>query len=124
MDGKRDLYVQKGPHHRVHNIHPMDQKGDTFPHKIQTYQDDQRNEKVLQLSNTFQFSAPPMTQFNPGKRALSKIRARWSNKARFNAMKTERPNTPDVPVTNNDTTDMDKQAIHSASLTPRIRLDR
>ena len=31
MNGKKDLCVQKGPHHGVHKIHPMEQKGDTFP---------------------------------------------------------------------------------------------
>ena len=31
MGGKRDLHIQRGPHHRVHNIHPMEQKGDPSP---------------------------------------------------------------------------------------------
>ena len=31
MDGKRDLHIQKGLHPVVHNVHPMEQKGDTFP---------------------------------------------------------------------------------------------
>ena len=56
----------------------------------------------------FQFSAPPVTQTNARKRSPGKIRARQSNKARYNPMKTKRPNTPETPVTNMDTTDMDK----------------
>ena len=31
MDDKRDLHIQRGAHHGIHDIHPMDQKGDTFP---------------------------------------------------------------------------------------------
>ena len=31
MDGKRELHQQKGPPCGVHDIHPMEQKGDTFP---------------------------------------------------------------------------------------------
>ena len=114
MDSKKDLHVQKGPHHGIHNIHPMEQKGDTFPslrHKIQAYQDDQRSEKVLQWDNTFQFSALTVTHNNPRKSAPGKIRARWSNKSRHNPMITRRPNTPDAPVTNMDTADMDKMKM-------------
>ena len=59
--------------------------------------------------NTFQFSAPQMTQTNPRKRAPGKIRARWSNKSRYNPMKTKRPNTPEMTVTNMDTRDMKKK---------------
>ena len=78
---------------------------------IQAYKDDQRDEKVLQWGNTFQFSAPPVTQTNPRKRAPGKIRARWSNKARYNPMKMKRPNTPDLPVTNMDMADSDKVKV-------------
>ena len=80
-------------------------------HKIQAYQDDQRSERVFPWSNngnTFQFCAPPMTQNNPRMRAPGKIRARWSNKTRYNPMKTKRPNTPEKSVTDMDITDMDK----------------
>ena len=35
----------------------------------------------------------------------------WSNKARYNPMKTKRPNTPDTPVTHMDTTDMEKTKV-------------
>ena len=52
-----------------------------------------------------------MTQTNPRKRAPGKIRARWSSKARHNPMKTQKPNTPNVPVTNMDTTDSDKKKV-------------
>ena len=90
---------------------PWSKKVTPFPSqrcKIQAYKDDQRDRKVLQWVNTFQFSAPPVTQTNPRKRAPGKIRARWSNKARYNPMKTKRPNTPDLPVTNMATMDSDK----------------
>ena len=53
--------------------------------KIQVYKDEQRDEKVLQWTNSFQFPTHPVTQTtqtNPGKRASGKIRARWSIKAR------------------------------------------
>ena len=73
-----------------------------------------REVRVLPWSNsgnTFQFSAPPVTQNNPRKRAPGKIRARWSNKSRYNPMKTKRPNTPETSVTNMDTTDMDKMKV-------------
>ena len=59
--------------------------------------------KMLQLGNTFQFSAPPVTQTKPRNRATGKIRARWSNKARYNPMKTKRSNTPEISVINMDT---------------------
>ena len=49
-----------------------------------------------------------MTQTNPRKRASGQMRARWSNKARYNPRKTKRPITQDAPVTNMDTADMDK----------------
>ena len=42
----------------------------------------------------FQFSVAPMVQNNPGKRAPGKVRARWSNKSRYNPMKAKRPNYP------------------------------
>ena len=70
-----------------------------------------REMRVLQWGNTFQFLAPPMTQTNPRKRAPGKIRARWSNKARYNPMKMKRPNTPDIPVTKMDTTDSGKMKV-------------
>ena len=76
--------------------------------KIQAYKDDQRNKKILQWDNSFQFSAPPVTQTNPRKRTPGKVRARWSNKARYYPMKTKRPNTPDLPETNMDMMDSDK----------------
>ena len=79
--------------------------------KIQVYQDDQRSKKVLQWGNTFQFSAPPVTQTNPRKRAPGKIRARWSNMAIYNPMKTKRPNTPETSLTKMDMTDMDKVKV-------------
>ena len=125
---------------------PWSKKVAPFPSlrcKLQAYTDKQRDERVLQWDNSFQFSAPPATQTNLRKRAPSKIRARWSNKARYNPMKMKRLNTLDLPVANMDTTDSDKakvpltvkvcdrfgpmcqfyRAIYSASLTPRIRLD-
>ena len=52
-----------------------------------------------------------MTQTNPRKKALGKMRVRWSNKARYSPMKTKRPNTPDSLVTNKVTTDMDKMKV-------------
>ena len=90
---------------------PWGKKVTPFPslrHKIQAYKDDQRSGSILQWGNSSQFSALPVTQTNPRKRAPGKIRARWSNKARYNPMKMKRPNTPNVPVTNMDTTDSDK----------------
>ena len=82
--------------------------------KTQAYQDDQRSDRVLPWRNngdTFQYSAPSVTQTSPGKRAPGKIRARWSNKPRYNPMKTKRPNTPESSVTNMDTTDTDKTKV-------------
>ena len=93
---------------------PWSKKVTPFPSlrcKIQAYQDNQRNEKVLQWGSTFQFSAPPVTQTKPRKRVPGKIRTRWSNKARYNPMKRKRPNTQDVPVTNMDMTDLDKMKV-------------
>ena len=90
---------------------PWNKKVTPFPslrHKIQPHQANQRNEKVLQWGNTLRISAPPVTQTNPRKRTPGKIRARWSNKARYNPIKTKRPNTLDVPVTTMDMTDSDK----------------
>ena len=74
---------------------PWSKKVTPFPslrHKIQAYQDDKRSERVLPWNNgnMFQFSAPPMMQNNPTKRASGKIRARWSNKSRYNPMKTKK----------------------------------
>ena len=80
-------------------------------HKIQAYHNDQRSKRVLQWGNngdTFQFSAPQVTQTNPRKRAPGKIRARWSNKARYNPIKTKRPNTPETSVTDMGTTELNK----------------
>ena len=94
---------------------PWSKKATPFPslrHKIQAYQDDQRSERVLPWlnngNNPFQFSAPPVTQTNPRKRAPGKIRASWSNKARYNPIKTKRPNTPETSVTNMDIMDKAK----------------
>ena len=79
--------------------------------KIQAYQDDKRSETVLPWNNgnTFQFSAPPMAQNNPRKRAPGKIRARQLNKSRYNPMKAKRPNAPETTMTNLDTIDTDKK---------------
>ena len=93
---------------------PWSKKVTPFPslrHKIQAYQDYQWRERVLPWNNkgnTFHFSASPLTQNNPRKRAPGKIRARWSNKSRYNPMNTKKPHTPETSVTNMDTTDMDK----------------
>ena len=65
--------------------------------KIQAFKDDQRDEKVLQRVHAFQFLAPPVTQTNPQKRAPGKFRT-----------KIKRPNTPNLPMTNMDTTDSNK----------------
>ena len=59
--------------------------------------------------NTFQFYVPPMTQDNPRKRDPGKIRARWSNKSRYNPIKPKRPNTPETMMTKLDTIDIDKK---------------
>ena len=79
--------------------------------KIQAYQDDKRSEMVLPWNNgnTFQFSVPPMTQNNSRKRAPGKVRARWSNRSRYNPMKAKRPNTPGMTMTNLDIIDVDKK---------------
>ena len=50
-----------------------------------------------------------MAQNNPRKGAPGKIRARWSNKSRYNPVKAKRPNTPDMMMTNLDTIDTDKK---------------
>ena len=68
----------------------------------------------------FQFSAPPMMQNNPRKRAPGKIRARWSNKSRYNPMKTKRPNTPEMTVNNLDTIDTDKKVQISVKMCDRF----
>ena len=44
------------------------------------------------MGNTFQFLAPPVTQTNPKKRVPGKVRARWSNEARYNPIM-KKPNT-------------------------------
>ena len=79
--------------------------------KIQANQDNKRSKTVVPWNNgyTFQFSAPFMIQNNPRKRAPGKIRARWSNKSRYNPMKTKRPNTPEMTMANFDTIDVDKK---------------
>ena len=79
--------------------------------KIQVYKDEQRDEKVLQWGNSLQVSTPPVTQTNLRKRAPGKIRARSSNKARYNPMNMKRPNTLDLPVTNMDTADSEKVKV-------------
>ena len=78
--------------------------------KIQVYQEDKRSVMVLPWNNgnTFQFSALPW-QNNPRKRAPRKIRARWSNKSRYNPMKAKRPNTPEMTMTKLDNIDIDKR---------------
>ena len=55
---------------------PWSKKVTPFPclrHKVQTYQDNQGSEKVLQWGNTFQFSACPVTQTNPRKRVCKRF---------------------------------------------------
>ena len=92
------------------NIPPVEQKVTPFPSlrcKIQAYMDEQREEKVFQWGNSFQFSTPPVTQTNPRKRAPGKIRVRWSNKARYNPTKMTRPKTLDLSVTDMDMMDSD-----------------
>ena len=96
----------------------MEEEGDTLPlpgMQIQAYKDEQRDEKVLQWGNSFQFSTPPVTQTNPRKGTPGIIRARWSNNARYNPTKMKRPNTLDLPVTNMDMTDSDKAKCHFQS---------
>ena len=109
LQAVKGIYTYRKDHTMESTIFtPWSKKVTPFPSlrcKIQAYQDDQGNEEVLQWGNTFQFSAPPMTKTNPRKKSPGKIRARWSNKARYNPMNTKRPNTPDIPVTNMDKTD-------------------
>ena len=93
---------------------PWSKKMILFPslrRKIQTYQDDKRIETVLPRNNgnTFQFSAPPMGQINPRKRAPEKIRTRWLTKSRDNPMKAKRSSTPEMMMTNLDTMDTGKK---------------
>ena len=115
----KGIYMYRKDHTMESRIFtPWSKKVTTFPSlrcKIQAYQDDQKSERVLPWGNngnsSFKFSAPPVRQTNPRKRAPSKIRARWSNKATCNPMKTKRPNTPETPVTNMDITDMDKAKV-------------
>ena len=59
--------------------------------------------------NTFQFSDPLITQTIQERGLLEKIRARWLNKSRYNPMKAERPNTPEMMMTNLDTIGTDKK---------------
>ena len=106
-------------HRKEHTVEfmvfiPWSKKVTPFPSlrcKIQAYNDNQGYEKVLQWGNTFQFSAPSVTQTNTRKRVPGKRRARWSNKARYNPMKMKRPNTPDLPVPNMDTMDSEKTKV-------------
>ena len=57
----------------------------------------------------FQCSAPPVTQNNPRKRVPHKIRARWSNKSRYNLTKAKRPNNLEMTMTNVNNIDTDKK---------------
>ena len=108
-------------HRKDHTMESMiftlwNKKATPFPslrHKIQVYQDDHRSEKVLQWCNTFQFLALPVTQTNPRNRAPGKVRANWSNKARYNPMKNKRSNTTETSVTNMDMTDTDKAKVQT-----------
>ena len=61
--------------------------------KIQAYQVDTKNERVLPWNNgnTFQFFAPPMMSRNLERRASGEIRAKWSSKSRYNPIKQEGP---------------------------------
>ena len=96
---------------------PWSKKVTPFPSlrcKIQVYMDEQRDEKVIQWGNAFQFPTHPVTQStqtNLRKSAPGKIRVRWSNKARYNPTKMKRPNTLDLPVTSMDTMDSDKAKV-------------
>ena len=67
----KEIYTYRKDHTTESMIFtPWSIKVAPFPslrHKIQAYMDDQRNEKVLQWDNTFQFSVSPVTQTNPRK---------------------------------------------------------
>ena len=95
----KGIYTYRKDHTVESTIfNPWGKKVIPFPslrHKIQAYQDNKRNERVLPWNNgnTFQFSAPPMISRNLRKRAPGKIRARQSSKSRYNPMKARRPNT-------------------------------
>ena len=105
---KGNLHVQRRSHHGVHGIHPMEQKMTHFPSlrcKIEAYKDDHEMRKsnngvILSSSQPLQLHTLTQEKRTPGK-----IRARLSNKARYNPMKIIRPNTPDLPVTNMDMMD-------------------
>ena len=104
---------------------PWSKKVIPFPSlrcKIQAYQDVKRSERVLPWNNgsTFQFSAPPMMQNNPRKRAPGKISARWLSKSRYNPMKAKRPNTPETTMTKLDNIDTDKKPSLSAKICDRF----
>ena len=106
---------------------PWSKKVTPFPSlrsKIQAYQDDKRSERVLPWNNgnIFQFSAPPMMQNNPKKRSPGKIKARWSNKSRYNPMKAKRPNTLEMTMNNLDAIDTDKKVPLSAKVSNRFGL--
>ena len=64
----KGIYIYRKDHSVESTIFTLCSKNITpFPsprHKIQAYQDDWRNEEVLQWGITFQFSAPPVTQTN------------------------------------------------------------
>ena len=52
--------------------------------------------------SAFQFSALPKTSRYPRKRTTGKIRTKWSSRNRFDPIKTRRPNTPDIKVSELD----------------------
>ena len=74
----KEIYIYRKDHTVEFAIFtPWSKKVIPFPslrHKIQAYQDDKRNERVLPRNNgnTFQFSAPPMTSRNPQKELLAR----------------------------------------------------
>ena len=70
--------------------------------------------------NTFQFSTPPLPHNNPRKRAPGKIRARWSNKSRYNPMKAKWHNSPETTMTNLDTIDTGNKVLLSVKVCDRF----
>ena len=90
---------------------PWSKKVIPFPSlrwKIQAFQVDKRQEMTIPWNggNTFQFSTPPKIPRNLGKQTTGKIRTRWSDRNRFNAIKMRRSNILDTKVSELDKVDI------------------
>ena len=106
---------------------PWSKKVLPFPslrHKIQAFQDKRGHQMALpwNTGRTFQFFSPPNMPRNSRKRTPDKIRTRWSDKNRFNPIKTTRPNTPQKRVTELDAIGIDIEAPVPVKVCHKFRL--